>query len=49
MSDPVGAHKMILAARSSVFEAMFFGMLMETQDEIALDDIDSETFKLFLR
>lgn len=47
--EAIKAHKFILASRSPVFEAMFFGAMKETNDEIKLDDITAETFQLFLR
>ena len=46
---PIKAHKFILASRSPVFEAMFFGPMKETNKVIKLEDISSEAFKAFLR
>lgn len=47
----IKAHKCILASRSSVFEAMFFGHLPETSDVICIGDefIDANLFKALLR
>ena len=47
--DPIKAHKFILASRSPVFEAMFFGLLKETQQVIRLEDVSLDTFKALLR
>ena len=48
-ADRVAAHKLILAARSPVFEAMFYGELAESDNEIELPDIEKIPFLLFLR
>jgi len=42
------AHKMVLAARSDVFDAMFYGPLKETSDVIHLPDCDPDAFKYVL-
>lgn len=47
--EPVKAHKFILASRSPVFEAMFFGLMKETNQVIKLEDVSSDTFRAFLR
>ena len=48
-ADRVAAHKLILASRSPVFEAMFYGELAESDTEIELPDIEKIPFLLFLR
>ena len=45
----VTAHKNVLAARSPVFRAMFYGDLSEKTDEIFIADIDTDTFRSFLK
>jgi hypothetical protein len=47
--ERIYAHKIVLAARSPVFQAMFFGPCTEEKEEIMLDNIEAETFDLFLR
>lgn len=43
------SHKCILAARSPVFEKMFFGSLPESSSKsISLPDVDSDAFEAFL-
>ena len=43
------AHKLILAARSPVFRAQFFGLVGNTKmDEVTLEDIDPSIFKVLL-
>ncbi|KAL1825125.1 hypothetical protein ACET3Z_011903 [Daucus carota] len=43
------AHKLILAARSPVFRAQFFGLVGNTKmDEVTLEDIDPSIFKAML-
>jgi len=42
------AHKLILAARSDVFQAMFYGPIKETTDRICIPDCDPEAFKLVI-
>ena len=44
----IRAHKLILASRSPVFSAMFYGELREP-DDIKLPDTTGEIFKAFLR
>ncbi|XP_065209111.1 speckle-type POZ protein B-like [Planococcus citri] len=44
------AHKLILAARSSVFKAMFTNDMLESQkNNVTIDDIKQETFEEMLR
>ncbi|XP_060560402.1 BTB/POZ domain-containing protein 6-B-like [Ruditapes philippinarum] len=43
------AHKVVLAARSPVFQSMFFGTCADGKDEIYLDKVDTNAFHLFLR
>ncbi|KAL3854102.1 hypothetical protein ACJMK2_013381 [Sinanodonta woodiana] len=43
------AHRLILAMRSPVFEAMFYGGLSESSHEIRIEDIPMEIFSLLLR
>ena len=49
----IRAHKLILAARSSVFEAMFSSGMTECRsgkdEKIRIEDIDADIFKVFLR
>ena len=45
----INAHKYVLASRSSVFAAMFYGGLPETSDVIVVSDIDPEVFDILLR
>ncbi|XP_044739983.1 BTB/POZ domain-containing protein 2-like [Chrysoperla carnea] len=40
----ISAHKLILAARSAVFEAMFYGTLATKSDEIQIPDIEPSAF-----
>ncbi|XP_060560396.1 BTB/POZ domain-containing protein 1-like [Ruditapes philippinarum] len=47
--ERIHAHKIVLAARSPVFQAMFFGQCTEEKEDILLDSIEAETFDLFLR
>ncbi|KAI9117902.1 hypothetical protein K1719_011044 [Acacia pycnantha] len=43
------AHKLILAARSPVFRAHFFGLVGDTsRDEVVLEDIEPFIFKVVL-
>ncbi|KAK3605339.1 hypothetical protein CHS0354_033828 [Potamilus streckersoni] len=44
----VKGHTVILAARSPVFQAMFFGQ-MERKREVEIEDASPESFKLFLK
>ena len=48
-TNKVAAHKLILASRSPVFEAMFYGEMAETSDVILLPEIEKIPFLLFLR
>nr|XP_022307251.1 BTB/POZ domain-containing protein 6-like isoform X1 [Crassostrea virginica] len=45
----ISAHKYVLASRSSVFAAMFYGGLPETSDVIVVSDIEPEVFDILLR
>ncbi|KAL3846830.1 hypothetical protein ACJMK2_017784 [Sinanodonta woodiana] len=45
--DQIKGHKVMLAARSPVFQAMFFG-LMDSKSEIEIVDASPESFRLFL-
>ncbi|XP_045160575.2 BTB/POZ domain-containing protein 1-like [Mercenaria mercenaria] len=47
--NSIQAHKIILAARSPVYQAMFYGPCADTNPEIELSDTDSNTFRLFLK
>ena len=47
--ERIHAHRIVLAARSPVFQAMFFGSCSGANEEIVLDNTESETFDLFLR
>lgn len=47
--EEVKAHKLVLAAASSVFRAMFFGALPETTDPIHLVDVKPKVFVVFLK
>ena len=48
-SKPIKAHKYVLASRSSVFYAMFYGSVSETSDEIKIPDIEPEVFSTVLK
>jgi len=48
-SKKLGAHKMVLAARSPVFEAMFYGPCASGSDTTQIEDADIQTMNLFLR
>lgn len=43
------AHKLILAIRSPVFKAMFYGTLQETGQDVNIEDISYEIFQSLLR
>ena len=43
------AHKYVLASRSSVFAAMFYGCFQETRDVIIVPDIETDVFDILLR
>jgi hypothetical protein len=45
----IKAHKIVLAARSPVFQAMFFGPCADRSDDVDLEHVTRETFDLFLR
>ncbi|XP_060588405.1 BTB/POZ domain-containing protein 6-like [Ruditapes philippinarum] len=45
----IKAHKIVLAARSPVFRAMFFGPCADRRDDVELEHVTRETFDLFLR
>ena len=47
--DRIHAHKIVLAARSPVFQAMFFGPCKDSNTVIEVQDAESQYFKLFLR
>ncbi|XP_053392572.1 BTB/POZ domain-containing protein 3-like [Mercenaria mercenaria] len=47
--ERIYAHKTILAARSPVFQAMFFGTFTESKEEVPLKDAEKGIFDLFLR
>ena len=43
------AHKYVLASRSSVFAAMFYGCFQESTDVIKVSDIEPDVFDILLR
>ncbi|KAK3609238.1 hypothetical protein CHS0354_009353 [Potamilus streckersoni] len=43
----VKAHRLVLAARSPVFQVMFYGQL-KTEDKVHIEDISADSFKLFI-
>ncbi|KAH3863485.1 BTB/POZ domain-containing protein 6-like [Dreissena polymorpha] len=45
----VEAHRLVLAMRSPVFQAMFFGLCSEKKEEFEIEDADSTVFSEFLR
>jgi len=45
----LSAHKLILCARSPVFEAMFSGKFVESNDEVNIVDTEPEPFQEMLR
>jgi hypothetical protein len=47
-SECILAHKVVLAARSPVFQSMFFGACVDGKDKIYLDKVDANTVHLFL-
>lgn len=47
-SRTIGAHKLVLAMHSPVFEAMFYGELKEMMT-VRITDIKFDVFKKFLR
>ncbi|XP_053391417.1 BTB/POZ domain-containing protein 2-like [Mercenaria mercenaria] len=48
-NERIHAHKIVLAARSPVFQAMFFGACTNGKDEVQLDNTESKILDLFLR
>ncbi|XP_060560401.1 BTB/POZ domain-containing protein 6-B-like isoform X2 [Ruditapes philippinarum] len=48
-NECIHAHKIVLAARSPVFQAMFYGPCADGTNDIVLDSTEAETFDLFLR
>lgn len=49
-AETLSAHKLILAMSSTVFEAMLFGPLSNSQDEIIeIPDVDPHAFGLMLK
>jgi len=47
--EPLRAHKLVLAMRSSVFEAMFYGSMVEVNGQVTITDIERHIFDLMLR
>lgn len=47
--ERIYAHKIVLAARSPVFQEMFFGVWTQSSDDVELKEADKKTFDLFLR
>lgn len=45
----VSAHKYVLASRSCVFFAMFYGPAAESGNEIEVPDVEPDTFSLLFR
>ncbi|XP_076117999.1 BTB/POZ domain-containing protein 6-like [Mytilus galloprovincialis] len=45
----IPAHRMILALRSPVFKAMFYGSFPQSEGNIRIEDITPDTFKIMLR
>ncbi|XP_052078335.1 BTB/POZ domain-containing protein 6-B-like [Mytilus californianus] len=45
----IPAHKMILALRSPVFKAMFYGSFPQSEGDIRIEDITLETFKRLVK
>ncbi|XP_063415861.1 BTB/POZ domain-containing protein 6-A-like [Mytilus trossulus] len=45
----IPAHKMILALRSPVFKAMFFGSFPQRGGDIRIEDIDLNTFRIVMK
>jgi len=44
----VGAHKLVLASKSDVFKAQFYGAMKETKDPIDIHDSSTQAFIVFL-
>ncbi|XP_045193708.2 BTB/POZ domain-containing protein 1-like [Mercenaria mercenaria] len=47
--ETIQAHKIVLAARSPVFQAMFYGPCADGKDEVELKDTEKDIFHLLLR
>ncbi|XP_053401205.1 uncharacterized protein LOC123549560 [Mercenaria mercenaria] len=47
--EVIKAHKIVLAARSPVFQAMFFGPCADGKDEVKLNDVEKDSFLSVLR
>ncbi|XP_045185714.2 uncharacterized protein LOC123543710 [Mercenaria mercenaria] len=47
--EVITAHKIVLAARSPVFQAMFFGPCADGKGEVELKNVEKEILHLFLR
>ncbi|XP_052798072.1 BTB/POZ domain-containing protein 2-like [Mya arenaria] len=45
----IQAHKYVLMARSSVFFAMFAGLLADNKEKVEIPDIEEETFNTFMK
>lgn len=45
----MSAHKYVLASRSCVFFAMFYGSVAEKENEIEIPDIEPDSFSSLLR
>ncbi|XP_023228150.1 BTB/POZ domain-containing protein 6-B-like [Centruroides sculpturatus] len=45
----VKAHKLILAMRSDVFQAMFYGTMREERSDVLVTDIDEHIFQIMLK
>ncbi|XP_053395927.1 uncharacterized protein LOC123547760 [Mercenaria mercenaria] len=48
-NERIHAHKIVLAARSPVFQAMFFGPCANEKDEVQLENAEAKILDLFLR
>jgi speckle-type POZ protein len=44
----VHAHKLVLASRSPVFQAMFYGPMSDSRHEIEITDVTADYFRLLL-
>jgi hypothetical protein len=44
----IRAHRLLLISRSPVFQAMFYGSMPDSSDEIEITDISSDCFRLLL-
>jgi len=47
--ERIPAHKLILAIRSSVFKAMFYGTFPQNEGDIKITDIKSDIFQKLMR